>query len=195
MGWTKLFNVVYEGSSDSMKWISIEEQHLQQILDWRTSEEVTRFMYTDIEYNFENQKKWLEKIRTDENGRYFLMEYRDELIGFISLTDIQWTHKRGTWNFYIGNMKYTMLVGFLGAYMYNYAFNELGLEKLNGEVMDINEGVRKLHVKQGAREVGVLEHHILKNGTWHDVYVFEMTKARWQEVGNKFAKYVAEVQL
>lgn len=178
-----------------MKWISIEEQHLQQILDWRTSEEVTRFMYTDIEYNFENQKKWLEKIRTDENGRYFLMEYRDELIGFISLTDIQWTHKRGTWNFYIGNMKYTMLVGFLGAYMYNYAFNELGLEKLNGEVMDINEGVRKLHVKQGAREVGVLEHHILKNGTWHDVYVFEMTKARWQEVGNKFAKYVAEVQL
>lgn len=176
-----------------MKWIPIEEKHLQQILDWRTSEEITRFMYTDIEYNLENQKKWLEKIRADENGRYFLMEYRDELIGFISLTNINWTHKHATWNFYIGNMKYAMLAGFLGSYMYNYAFKELALEKLNGEVMDINEGVRKLHSKQGAREVGVLEHHIYKSGTWHDVYMFEMTKERWIEVGQKFQKYVPEV--
>lgn len=178
-----------------MKWIPIEEQHLQQILDWRTSEDVTRFMYTNIEYNLENQKNWLKKIKADENGRYFLMEYRDELIGFISITDINWTYKRGTWNFYIGNMKYAMLAGFLGAYMYNYAFDKLGLEKLNGEVMDINEGVRKLHVKQGAREVGMLEQHILKNNMWHDVYMFEMTKQRWQEVGGKFKKYVAEVEL
>lgn len=176
-----------------MKWITIEEQHLQKILEWRTSEQVTRFMYTDIEYNLENQKIWLEKIQNDQNGRYFLMEYRDELVGFISITDIQWAHKRGTWNFYIGNMKYAMLAGFLGAYMYNYAFKELGLEKLNGEVMDINEGVRKLHSKQGAREVGVLERHIYKNGMWHDVYIFEMTKQHWQEAGKKFAKYVPEV--
>lgn len=176
-----------------MKWIPIEEQHLKQILDWRTSEQVTRFMYTDIEYDLENQKKWLQHIRADKNGRYFLMEYRDELMGFISLTDIHWQHKRATWNFYVGNMNYAMLAGFLGAYMYNYAFGELGLEKLNGEVMDINEGVRKLHSKQGAREVGVLERHILKNDAWHDVYVFEMTKERWQETGMKFAKYVPEV--
>ena len=173
-----------------MKWIPIEEQHLKQILDWRTNEQVTRFMYTDIEYNLENQYKWLGKIRADQTGHYWLMEYRDELIGLISITDISWAHKRGTWNFYIGNMKYAMLAGFLGAYMYNYAFEKLGLEKMNGEVLDINEGVRKLHSKQGAREVGVLEHHILKNGVWHDVYMFEMTKDRWIDIGAKFKKYI-----
>lgn len=176
-----------------MKWIPIEEAHLQQILDWRTSEQVTKFMYTDIEYNLEQQYKWLERIKADQMGQYFIMEYRDEYIGFISLTNIHWTYKRATWNFYIGNMKYAMLAGFLGAYMYNYAFNELGLEKLNGEVMDINEGVRKLHIKQGAREVGVLERHIVKNDIWHDVYMFEMTKERWAVVGQKYQKYVAEV--
>lgn len=177
-----------------MKWISIKEEHLQQILDWRTSEEVTRFMYTDIEYNLANQKKWFASIQKDECGRYWLMEYRDELIGFISITNIDWWNKRGTWNFYIGNMKYAMLAGFLGAYMYNYAFYDLGLKKLNGEVMDINEGVRKLHIKQGAREVGVYKQHILKKGTWHDVYVFEMTKEDWKEAGKKFSKYVVEVE-
>ncbi|MFJ5767798.1 UDP-4-amino-4,6-dideoxy-N-acetyl-beta-L-altrosamine N-acetyltransferase [Lysinibacillus sp. NPDC093210] len=178
-----------------MNWLQIEEKHLKQILDWRTSEEVTRFMYTDIEYNIENQNKWFSKIRDDKNGYYWLMEYRNELIGFISITDINWMHKRGTWNFYIGNKKFTMLAGFIGAYVYNFAFTKLGLLKLNGEVLDINKAVQKLHIKQGAREVGILEHHILKNGVWHDVYMFEMTKQRWQVVGVKFNKYIAEVEL
>ncbi|MCZ8531802.1 UDP-4-amino-4,6-dideoxy-N-acetyl-beta-L-altrosamine N-acetyltransferase [Psychrobacillus psychrodurans] len=176
-----------------MKWISIKEEHLQRILEWRTSEQITRFMYTDIEYNLENQTKWLEAIRQDANGRYFLMEYKNELVGYISITNIDWKHKHGHWNFYIGDSNYAMLAGFLGPYIYNYAFNEFGLEKLIGEVMDINESVRRLHVKQGARVVGVYEHHILKNGVWHDVYVFEMTKKSWKEVGQKFKKYVPEV--
>lgn len=177
-----------------MKWIEIQEEHLQQILDWRTSEMVTRFMYTDIEYNLDKQQQWLETIRQDENGRYWTMSYRDTLIGFISLTSINWTHKRADWNFYIGEPKYSMIAGLLGAYMYNYAFYELGLEKLMGEVMAENEAVRALHIKQGAREVGYYEKHILKNEQWHDVYVFEMTKESWQEKGKKFQKYVPEVE-
>lgn len=195
MGRSKFLEVIYEGSSGYlMKWISIKEENLQRILDWRTSEQITRFMYTDIEYNLESQTKWLEAIHQDVNGRYFLMEYKNELIGFISITNIDWKNKRGYWNFYIGEAKYAMLAGFLGPYMYNYAFSQLGLEKLMGEVMDINEGVRKLHLKQGARAVGTYEHHILKNGVWHDVYVFEMKKERWEDVGQKFKKYMPEVE-
>ncbi|EGQ27056.1 GCN5-related N-acetyltransferase [Sporosarcina newyorkensis 2681] len=177
-----------------MKWIRIKEEHLQQLLDWRTSEAVTRFMYTDIEYSMSNQKKWFESIQTDDNGQYWLMENRGELVGFISITDIDWQFKCGSWNFYIGDPKYTMIAGLLGAYMYNYAFTVLKFEKLTGEVMEINEGVRTLHQKLGAREVGVFEHHIVKHGVWHNVYVFEMTKARWHEVGQKFKKYVPEVE-
>ena len=40
----------------------VEEHDLQLILDWRTSEHVTQYMYTDIEKNIDNQKKWFEKI-------------------------------------------------------------------------------------------------------------------------------------
>ena len=88
-----------------------------------------------------------------------------------------------------------MIAGFLGAYMYNYAFKKLGLEKLIGEVMEINESVRKLHVKQGAREVGYFEKHIKKNEEWYNVYIFEMTKELWQEKEEKFTKYVPEVEV
>lgn len=176
-----------------MKWIPIQEKHLKQILDWRTSEFVTKYMYTDIEYNLSQQQKWLESIRKDENGRYWLMSYRDTLFGFISITSLDWQHKRAYWNFYIGDSSFSMLAGFIGAYMYNYAFYKMGLEKLMGEVMAENIAVRNLHLKQGAREVGFYEKHIYKNDSWHDVYIFEMTKTRWEEKGEKFKKYVADV--
>lgn len=178
-----------------MQWLNIKDEHLQQILDWRTSAEITKYMYTDIPYDLDNQKRWLHSIQQDNNGRYWIMKYRDELIGFISITNIDWKHKRGYWNFYIGASKYAMFAGFLGAYVYNYAFKYLSLEKLMGEVMEFNESVRKLHLKQGAREVGCCEQHIYKNESWHNVYVYEMTKNRWNEVGSKYTKYMPEVEL
>jgi UDP-4-amino-4,6-dideoxy-N-acetyl-beta-L-altrosamine N-acetyltransferase len=176
-----------------MKWLTIKEEHLQQILEWRTSEFVTKYMYTDIEYSLGNQYKWLEHIRADENGLYWLMSYRENLIGFISITSIDWKHRHAYWNFYIGNPSFSMIAGFIGAYMYNYAFGELGLEKLLGEVMEENRSVRQMHLKQGAREIGFLENHIFKYGQWHNVYVYEMTRERWADKGNKFKKYIPEL--
>lgn len=177
-----------------MKWLQIKEEHLEQILTWRTSDFVTKFMYTDIEYNMDNQKRWWTSVSEDENGLYWVMQQKDQLLGFVSITNIDWHNKRGEWNYYIGELKYGMLGGFIGAYVYNYAFDVLGLEKIQGAVLAGNEGVRKIHQKLGDREVGFYEKHILKNECWHDVYLYEMTKERWNEVGKKFKKYQAEVE-
>ncbi|MFD2870633.1 UDP-4-amino-4,6-dideoxy-N-acetyl-beta-L-altrosamine N-acetyltransferase [Kurthia populi] len=177
-----------------MKWLQIKKEHLQQILTWRTSEFVTQFMYTDIDDNMENQYLWWQNISNDPNGRYWIMEQKGQLLGFVSLTNIDWHNKRGEWNYYIGEAKYGMLGGFIGAYVYNYAFEVLGLEKVQGAVMAENVGVRKIHQKLGDREVGFYEQHVLKNDNWHDVYLYEMTHERWNEVGMKFKKYKAEVE-
>ncbi|WP_236686921.1 UDP-4-amino-4,6-dideoxy-N-acetyl-beta-L-altrosamine N-acetyltransferase [Ornithinibacillus contaminans] len=178
-----------------MKWLKIKEEHLQQILEWRSSKDVTRYMYTDIPYDLDNQRKWHMSIKEDTNGFYWVIEYKGELIGYISITDINWKHKSGYWNFYIGNNKYGMLAGFLGAYMYNFAFSSLPLNKLMGEVMASNVGVRKMHSKQGAREIGYFEKHIQKNDQWHDIFLYEMTKEKWISKGSKFHKYIPDVEV
>lgn len=194
MGWTEFFNIIYEESSVEMNWLQIKEEHLEQILTWRTSEFVTEFMYTDIEYNLDNQRRWWQQIINDEHGLYWVMEQKGQLLGFVSITNIDWHHLRGEWNYYIGEPKYGMLGGFIGAYVYNYAFDVLHLEKVQGAVMASNKSVRKIHQKLGDREVGFYENHILKNEQWHDVYLYEMTREHWDEVGTKFKKYQAEVE-
>lgn len=194
MGWTKLFNIFYKGSSVEMKWIKVNENHLEKILRWRTSEFVTRYMYTDIQFDLQKQMDWFKKISQDKNGFYWVIEEKNQLIGFVSITNIDWYNKRGEWNYYIGEQKYGMLGGFIGVYMYNYAFNQLGLEKMQGAVLENNIAVRKIHQKLGDREVGYYEKHIFKNSHWYNVYLYEMTKEMWQENGLKFRKYQAEVE-
>ncbi|MEK4146255.1 UDP-4-amino-4,6-dideoxy-N-acetyl-beta-L-altrosamine N-acetyltransferase [Robertmurraya sp. FSL W8-0741] len=177
-----------------MQFVSIKEEHLELILNWRTSEFVTRYMYTDIEYDLVKQRSWFESIKKDPHSYYWIMIYRDEPIGLVSITDIHSRDKRAYWNFYIGNPKFSMLGGFIGPYVYNYAFKTMGLNKLVGEVMEENEGVRKLHLKQGAREVGYFSEHIFKYNKYHHVYIYEMTKNMWDTCGSKFSNYIPEVQ-
>jgi UDP-4-amino-4,6-dideoxy-N-acetyl-beta-L-altrosamine N-acetyltransferase len=177
-----------------VEFVSIKEEHLELILDWRTSEFVTKFMYTDIEHDMKKQKEWFSYIQNDRNSYYWLVKYKDQLIGLVSITDINQRDKRGYWNFYIGDPAFSMLGGFIGPYVYNYAFQNLGFHKLMGEVMEENEGVRKLHLKQGAREVGYFLDHIFKNNQYHHVYIFEMTKEMWAANGGKFAKYIPIVK-
>lgn len=177
-----------------MRFISIKEKHLPLILKWRTSDFVTKYMYTDIEYDMEQQKKWYQLIQADSASLYWLIEYKDQPIGLVSITDIHKRDQRAYWNFYIGEPAFSMLGGFIGPYLYNYAFGKFGFNKLMGEVMGENEGVRKFHLKHGAREVGILHDHVYKNEKYHDVYMYEMTKNMWAECGKKFAKYMPEVQ-
>ncbi len=176
-----------------MQFVTVEEKHLKLILKWRTSEFVTRYMYTDIENNMEEQKKWFQSIQNDSNSCYWILVYKNQPIGLVSLTNINLRDKRAYWNFYIGEQEYSMLGGFIGPYMYNYAFENLGMNKLMGEVMEENGGIRKIHLKQGAREVGYLTEHIYKYGKYHNVYIFEMTKKMWTDFGKRYVKYIPEV--
>lgn len=175
-----------------MKFLPIAEEHLPIILKWRTSEQVTSYMYTDIKKDMKKQKEWFLRIKQDSSSKHWIMEYKGEYIGYVSLTNIDQHNKRAHWNYYIGEENYNMLGAFIGHYVYNYVFNELYYEKLIGEVMEHNEAVIKIHNMHGARQVGVLEKHILKFNNWYDVYLFEMTKEKWMS-HKSYNKYKAEV--
>ncbi|WLR50565.1 UDP-4-amino-4,6-dideoxy-N-acetyl-beta-L-altrosamine N-acetyltransferase [Bacillus tianshenii] len=177
-----------------MRFIKLREEHLEQVLKWRTSEHVTKYMYTDIEDNLEKQKQWFAKVKQDTNSKYWVIEFKDQLIGLVSLHEIDMQNKRATWAYYIGEPAYSMVGPMIGPYLYNYVFSELGLKKLMGEVMSQNENVRKTHKMHGCREVGYYKDHIYKYGEWHDVYLYEMLAKDWQQQQKKYKRYQGEFE-
>lgn len=85
----------------------LEESDLELVLEWRTSDHVTRYMYTDIEKNMENQRKWFKRISQDDSQFYWIIQYNQNPIGLISLNQIDRVNKKATFGYYLGDLNYS----------------------------------------------------------------------------------------
>jgi UDP-4-amino-4,6-dideoxy-N-acetyl-beta-L-altrosamine N-acetyltransferase len=164
----------------------LEEKDLQQVLDWRTSKHVTKYMFTDIEYKLENQKKWFEKISLATDEYYWIIEVKEQPIGLISLNELDCRNKKTSFAYYIGNLDFSIIAGRIQPYLYNFIFFELGLNKVCAEVMAGNDGMMKMHRHYGFRHIGTFKDHIYKYEKFHDVEYFELYADEWR--GN-YIKY------
>lgn len=173
----------------------LEESDLEQVLEWRTSEHVTQFMYTDIEKNINNQRKWFEKVLNDHTQYYWIIQYKEQPIGLISLNQIDRLHRKATFGYYIGDLNYSIIAGRIHPYLYNFVFFELGLNKLYAEVMKGNNGMMKMHLHYGFTHIATLKEHVYKYGKFHDVEYFELLSSTWKNECTKFHKYKAEFLL
>lgn len=164
----------------------IREKDLEQILKWRTSERVTRFLFTDVEYDIKQQQNWYRSTTSREDCEYWVVVYKGEPVGLFFLDPIKSSDGNCKYGYYIGEEKFTWLGAFLQPYMINYAFRVLKLNKIIGEVMEGNTNALKMHGLFGYRKVGVLEKHVFKYGMYHNVHVFELLAEDWSKSGSKY---------
>lgn len=177
-----------------LKFCNITENDLELVLKWRTQEEVTRYMFTDVENDLAAQRNWFKKISQDSSCRYWLMQYQTKQIGVIGITDINRLHRHCALSYYIGDNSFRGIGGIIPPYIYNYVFEKLAMNKILAEVMEGNEQVMKLHLLYGYRQVGVYKQHVYKYGRFHDVYVLELLRDEWEKRARKYKKYVAEFE-
>ncbi len=65
------------------------------LLRWRTDPFITRFMFTDLgDPDVERQRGWLRAMETRADFRHFVIEHEGRPVGYLSYSDIDWTHRR-----------------------------------------------------------------------------------------------------
>jgi RimJ/RimL family protein N-acetyltransferase len=161
----------------------MRQNHLATVLSWRTQEDITRCLFTDLDQpELKKQERWFAKVSSDPTCKYWVICDSDKPFGVLFMTGLDPVNRRASYGFYIGLPKYRRLAGMIPPIFYNHAFaaEGLALNKLVFEVFAWNEPVLNLHRAHGAREVGGLRDHILKNLKWHDVILFEMRAADWK---------------
>lgn len=176
-----------------IRFIKLKEEHLEKVLEWRTKEDVTRYMNTDIARDMDKQRQWFEKITTSETDKYWVIAMKDKLVGLIYLNDIDLVNQRTSWGFYIGEEEARMYGAIIPLYLYHYVFTKLELHKITAEVMGDNKNVIKLNELHGCREVGTYYDHIYKNGKFHDLVIMELLKQDWLK-REKNKKYKGEFE-
>ena len=175
-----------------IKFNKLKECHLEKVLGWRTQSEINRFMSTDLEYNLEKQKAWFEKISKENTSKYWVIEYKQQLVGVISLHNIDYHHGSCYGGYYIGDLDYrAKLGGLVPLFLLKYIFVTENLNKHIADVITDNKIVVDLYKSYGYREVGVLRRHIRKNEKWHDMTLLEFTSEHWTSLKEKYLRYDA----
>ncbi len=157
------------------------------LLDWRTAPHITQYMLTDVPYDIERQKAWIERSNARDDYAHAIIRIEGRDVGYASITVTQPQWGIGELGVYVGAADAPpalTVYNFVGTL--NHAFFTMGLHKVVNHVVAWNDRTVRAQAFNGYRHVGVLKDHALKDGIRHDLHIFEQTAAEWAQFRRKF---------
>lgn len=157
------------------------------LLDWRTAPHIARFMLTQVPYDIERQKTWIERSNARDDYQHAIIRIEGKDAGYASITVVDARNGIGELGVYMGDPdvpKALTMYNFVGTH--NHAFLTMGLHKMVNHIMDANARVLRMQAFNGYRHVGVLKAHVLKDGERQDLHIFEQSADEWREFRRKF---------
>ncbi len=79
----------------------IKSSDKEIIFKWRNLESVAQYMFTDHKISLEEHNNWFNKMLKDPTVKYWIIAVDDVDVGVANIFDINHTHKRCFWAFYI----------------------------------------------------------------------------------------------
>ena len=122
-------------------------------------------------------------MNDQKNFRFVIETEDDGAVGIATLTSIDWKNRTATHGIKLANVeKRTKGIGTdtVMAIM-RYAFDELGLHRLDGSWFDENIASKSLYKKCGWKEEGVKRSCVYKHGEWRDLTVVGALESDYRE--------------
>lgn len=151
----------------------------KEVREVRNLESVRRSMYTDHMIALDEHLAWIDRLESDTKQIVFVVFLNNKVSGVVSINALDRLHKKSDWAFYLDDKTRGGLGAALEYALLNYAFDTLGIEKLNCEVIETNPTVVKMHLKFGFLEEGFRRSNIIKNGARIGVHFLGLTKEDW----------------
>ena len=166
---------------------------IDMVLKWRNSDDVRRYMLSDVIIKPEDHLKWFQKNSNDESAELFIAEYKNSSIGVVTITEIEKKNNTCTWSMYIGEDVRNLGIGILmNILAIDRMVNYHKIRKIWGQVLGSNRIV-KMHERFGFKREGVLESHIKRNGRFEDIILLGLFADQWlenrQDLTNTFKIY------
>lgn len=150
-------------------------------------------MYNDQIITEKQHHQWFKNVSSSKTERYFIFSIDHTDTGFVSFKDVDHHHHHCHWGFYIGEVQSPKgsgsVMGFLAL---EWAFQQLEVEKVYGEVLSNNEKSLSYHQSLGFRKEGHFRNHIVRNNKYLDVIRYGLLKEEWIAEKPKVLKTLAE---
>ena len=172
---------------------SLSEDDLALVLDWRNAPEVRANMYANHKITWEEHRAWFHKMQHDPSMLWYIYMQHNIPFGVVYFTSYQAKRRNAFWGFYSGanaprgtglRMEYAAL---------EHAFSDLGVHKLNCEVIEFNRAVINMHKKYGFKEEGVFRDFHYDGEHYHDVVRLGMLDSEWIGCRDKLAERISKL--
>lgn len=166
---------------------AIEADDLKQLNDWANDPEI---QYALGGWHFptsmQDQKKWFERLSASSVDQRFAIHTEElGLIGTANLVDIDWKNRHAFHGMLLGSKELRGKGIGLDTVMavMRYAFDELGLERLDGSMIEYNAASLKLYLtKCGWKEEGRQRNWYYRQGRFWDRILVGVTRNDYAEL-------------
>jgi UDP-4-amino-4,6-dideoxy-N-acetyl-beta-L-altrosamine N-acetyltransferase len=163
----------------------LAEHDLELMLEWRNSEHVRTNMFSDQLITLEQHLTWYRKMNESGSSIYLVFEYEKEPCGIVNFSQLDSYNRKCNWGFYLGREGLPRGTGTLMCTMgVKYAFEQLDIRKICGEVLATNTSSIRVHEKIGFQQEGYFKQHIRKNDSYVDVLAYAL-----------FPEYLSKVEM
>lgn len=173
---------------------SLEKKDLELVLSWRNDPAVRQAMYSQHEITWEEHQLWFQRMQVDESTRWYLYLNKDnEPNGVVYFTEWNAGQSTAFWGFY-ANVGATPGTGMrMSLDALGYAFNQLGIQKLNAEVLASNPRSLEMHKKVGFIEEGCFREQYFNAEQRIDVVRLGMLASEWPSCRQALEARIAEL--
>lgn len=155
----------------------LEESDLSLILEWRNSKRIRLASIHQNQVSLNEHRTWYERNKNNPGSKLLVFERLHRRMGFVHFFDLNQKQKSGHWGFYIGAEDAPKGSGTLMCEMaLEYAFEDLQLESVIGEVLASNLRSQSFHKKFGFH---FSEEKVLPE-TSEAIFEYRCPKKDWQ---------------
>lgn len=149
----------------------MHERDLDYVLAWRNHPEVRPFMLTQHEITSAEHRAWFDRASRDETCALMVIEEHARPLGCVIFTGVQ-ENATANWSFYSAPGNPAGTGTRICSTALDFAFCELAVHKLAGQVLEFNRASIRLHQRLGFTQEGKLREHCLINGRHYDLLCF-----------------------
>ncbi len=168
---------------------TIEENDLEQLRYWRNLPDYRKYFREYREISKTMQKNWFNNIvNNDKNTIMFSIRSTEnnELLGCCGLCYINYIHKYSDLSLYIGKdevyIDETGIAEESCRLLFNYGFNEIGLNKIWTEIYEFDEKKYNLYKKLGFFQDGLLREQYFYEGKWWNSMILSLLSKEYDIV-------------
>lgn len=166
---------------------AVEAKDISLLHEWSNDPELWNLLCGwHFPYSLKSTEEWFQKINNNNatSQTFAICSSEDSLIGTTNLVDIDWKNRNAFHGMQLGNINSRGKGYGLDTVMaiMRYAFDELGLNRLDGAMICNNTISIKFYTEKcGWKIEGVKKEFFFRNGMYHDKVVVGITKAEYLE--------------